>query len=123
MNLENESNKHTHIQTYTHTNRGFLGCIEILSDLINHQNKLVTGPEEIKTLLSKEYKERLRPRPTHPDFEDIQKYKNYAFKMKLEKSRQSNSSEWTMQEIDKVLEGIGQNKSQDPYGLNRSIFH
>ena len=90
---------------------------------INHQNKLVAGPEEIKTLLAKEYKERLRPRPTHPEFEDIQKYKNDAFKMKLETSRQSKSSEWTMQELDKVLEGISQNKSQDPYGLNRSIFH
>ena len=30
LNLENESN----IQTYKHTYRGFLGCLEILSDLI-----------------------------------------------------------------------------------------
>ena len=28
---------------------------------INHQGKLVTSPDEIKTLLSKEYEERLRP--------------------------------------------------------------
>ena len=26
--------QHTYIHTYTHTNRGFLGCLEILSDLI-----------------------------------------------------------------------------------------
>ena len=30
LNLENESNVHTH----KHTDRGFLGCLEILSDLI-----------------------------------------------------------------------------------------
>ena len=90
---------------------------------INHQNKLVTGPEEIKTLIEKEYRERLRPRPTHPDFKDIQIIKSEAFKIKLEKARQTKSSEWTMQDLEGVLGKVGQNKSTDPNGFNRSIFH
>ena len=58
---------------------------------INHQNKLITGPEEIKTLLAKEYRERLRPRPTHPNFVKIQQIKKEAFKNKLEMVRLTKS--------------------------------
>ena len=90
---------------------------------INHQHNLVTGPEEIKTLLAKEYHERLRPRPTHPDFENIQKVKNKAFMIKINKARETKSCDWTIQDLDKVLKGVAQNKSGDPDGLNRSIFH
>ena len=90
---------------------------------INHQNKLVTGPVEIKTLITKEYKERLRSRPTHPDFKDIEEIKSEAFKIKLEKARQTKSSEWTIQDLEEVLRRVGQNKSRDPDGLNMSIFH
>ena len=37
LNLEKESNKHTNTHTYTHTHsdRGFLGCLEILWDMLN----------------------------------------------------------------------------------------
>ena len=33
----------------------------------NHKGKLVSGAREIKTLLAKEYRERLRSRPVRPD--------------------------------------------------------
>ena len=90
---------------------------------INHQNKLVTGPEEIKTLLDKEYRERLRPRPTHPNFVEIEQIKREAFKNKLNKARLTKSFKWNMHDLDKVLNIVGKNKSRDPDGLNRSIFH
>ena len=41
----------------------------------NHQGKLVTSPEDMKILLAKEYSERLRPRPEHPDMKHIFKVK------------------------------------------------
>ena len=90
---------------------------------LNHQNKLVTSPEEIKLLFAKEYSERLRPRPTHPDFEDVEKIKHEVFEIKLNEAKENKSSNWTMQDINKVLGEISQNKSRDPDGLNRSIFH
>ena len=48
---------------------------------------------------------------------------SYCFKTKLEKARQTKSSEWTMQDLEGVLGKLGQNKSTDPNGFNRSIFH
>ena len=59
---------------------------------LNHQNKLLTGPEEIKLLLAKEYSERLRPRPTHLDFEYIEKIKNYVFEINLNEAKQNKFS-------------------------------
>ena len=50
---------------------------------INHIGKLVTSPEEIKMLLHKEYKERLRPRPLHPNLKHIEELKNISFHIKL----------------------------------------
>ena len=43
----------------------------IPSGKFNHQGRLVTSPDEMKTLLAKEYSERLRPRPEHPDKKNI----------------------------------------------------
>ena len=38
---------------------------------INHKGKLVTSPEDIKSLMYKEYNECLRPRPEHPMMKEI----------------------------------------------------
>ena len=89
----------------------------------NHQGKLVTSPDEIKTLLSKEYKERLRPRPEHPGFKDIFKIKKEAFEEKMKEAKLNKSPEWTMKELEEVLQDVNPNKSRDPFGINRSIFH
>ena len=35
---------HTHTHTHTHTHRGFLGCLEILSDLIICQDAISCAP-------------------------------------------------------------------------------
>ena len=39
----------------------------------NHRGKIVSGPAEIKNVLSREYKERLRARPLRPDLKSIKK--------------------------------------------------
>ena len=48
----------------------------------NHQGRLVTCPQDIKNVLTKEYRERLRPRPSHPDFKNIDALKKESFKVK-----------------------------------------
>ena len=42
---------------------------------INHKGKLLTGSEDIKKFLEKEYRERLRPRPTHPNLTNLDEIK------------------------------------------------
>ena len=90
---------------------------------INHLGKLVTSSEEIKTLLHKEYTERLRPRSMHPDLKHLKELKIKAFEIKLEDAKKKKSPDWTMHDLEKVLRDINRNKSRDPDGINRSIFH
>ena len=45
----------------------------------NHRGKIVSGPLEIKLLLAKEYKDRLRCRPIRPDMKKMQKRKKRIF--------------------------------------------
>ena len=73
---------------------------------LNHIGKLVTGPQEIKTLFYKEYKERLRPRPTHPNLSHLNEIKNKSFEAKLKEAKKNKSPDWTMSELDIVLKDI-----------------
>ena len=90
---------------------------------INHLGKLVTSPEEIKNLLHKEFNERLRPRSMNPYLKHIEELKIKTFELKLGEAKKKKSPDWTMNDLDKVLKDINRNKSRDPDGINRSIFH
>ena len=89
----------------------------------NHQGQLVTAPEDIKQLLKKEYGERLRTRPYHPNLENLDELKGEAFKVKLAEAKNNESADWSMLDLENVLKDIKQNKSRDIDGLNRNIFH
>ena len=43
--------------------------------------------------------------------------------MKLKDAKHNESKEWMMRELEHVLKNISKNKSKDPDGINRSIFH
>ena len=49
--------------------------------------------------------------------------KKESFKVKLEEATKTKSLPWNMQDLDGVLHTISENKSRDPHGLNRIIFH
>ena len=48
----------------------------------NNRGKIVTGPNELKKLLAKEYKERLRSCSIRPDFLENDNLTNLIFEMK-----------------------------------------
>ena len=69
---------------------------------LNHKGKLVTGPEDIKKLLKKEYSERLRDRPYHPNLKEIGMLKKEAFEAKLEEAKNNKSPDWNMTDLDTI---------------------
>ena len=68
----------------------------------NHKGKVVSSPTEIKNVLSKEYKDRLRERPFRPDIVDVIKYDEIIFQSKMKYANSNISSMFTMQELDTV---------------------
>ena len=90
---------------------------------LNNQGHMVTDTEELKELYLNEFKERLRSRPSHPEFIEIHNFKEAIFKLKLEKAKTNISSDWTMHELEVVLKDIKKGKARDPEGISREIFH
>jgi hypothetical protein len=65
----------------------------------NHKGNLVSSPYEIKKLLSKEYKQRLRSRPLRPDLGDLKERRKKFFEMQLNLAELSKSPPWKMSKL------------------------
>ena len=83
----------------------------------NHKGRIVSAPTELKKLLSKEYKERLRTRPVRPDLEHLKIRRKRIFNMKLKLAKANHSSFWKMLDLD-----LKKNKCRDHEGLINEIF-
>ena len=59
----------------------------------NNQGHMVTDSEELKKLYASQFKERLRRRPTNPEFYEIQKLKDLIFKLKMEKVKANKTND------------------------------
>ena len=88
----------------------------------NHMGKIVSGAKELKILLAKEYKERLRSRPVRPDMKKMKIRKQKIFKLKMRLAESRRSPDWTMKNLDDALARLKNNKSRDNDGLINEIF-
>ena len=85
-------------------------------------DKLVTEPEQIKSLYLEEYVKRLRNRPMHPDMMENKVLEEELFNLRLEITRNTTSAPWSMEELDGVLAKLKENKARDPAGLVNELF-
>ena len=85
----------------------------------NSKGKVVTGPREIKNVIAKEYKNRLR---TLPDQKTMKERKMYTFEMKLKLATENLSTKWNNDDLNKALSNLKNNKSRDFEGLINEIF-
>ena len=88
----------------------------------NHKGKIVSGPKEIKILLGKEYKNRLRSRPIRPDLLSLKVRRRKIFQQKLKLAGSRRSKKWTMENLDRALADLKIDKSRDADGLINEIF-
>ena len=88
----------------------------------NHSGKRITGAREIKTLLAKEYKERLRSRPQRPDLKVMGRRKKRIIQLKMKLAESRESPDWTMDDLDEALRKLKNNKSRDFEGYINEIF-
>ena len=88
----------------------------------NHMGKIVSNPRDLKLLLAKEYKERLRTRPVKPEMKDIMMTKQKISEMKLKLASLKKTPEWTLKELDNALSKLKANKARDFEGFSNEIF-
>ena len=88
----------------------------------DHDGKIVSDPKDLKNLLAKEYKERLRTRPVRYDLKDLEKRKKSIFQFKMSLAKSKTSEVWTMLDLEGALGDLKNNKSRDDEGLINEIF-
>ena len=88
----------------------------------NHKGNLVSNPSDIKKLLAKEYKQRLRSRPIRPDLGDLKERRKEIFAMHLKLAEETKSLPWKMSDLVKALGDLKNNKSRDHAGYVNEIF-
>ena len=88
----------------------------------NHVGKIISNPQEIKKLMSKEYKERLRKRPIRPDLKFLMRKRKSIFENKLKLAQRKKSPEWTIKDLDLALSKLKNNKSRDFEGYANEMF-
>ena len=83
---------------------------------------LVTSPNLLKDLYLRTYKHRLRQRTMQPDLMDIFYLKEELWQSRMEELLQVKSPPWKMNELDKVLKSLKNNKTRDPLGMINEVF-
>ena len=78
--------------------------------------------QELKRLLAKEYKDRLRLRPMRPDMEFIKRRKNEIFQAKLLLSETREVPDWTIKDLNEALANLKNGKARDYEGFANEIF-
>ena len=88
----------------------------------NHSGKIVSGPSEIKRLMAKEYRERLRNRPVRPDFKRFKTNKKKIFELKMKLAEANETPDWEMSDLESALSNLKNDKSRDYEGYINEIF-
>ena len=71
------------------------------------KGNIITNHEGLKHLYLQTYVNRLRNRPMHSDFEEIQKMKMKLFELRLQLSKKRKSKPWTLKGYKGSEEGKG----------------
>ena len=83
---------------------------------------LITNHMGLKHLYLETYTHRLRNRPIKADFEELKKFKMMLFDLRLKRVQKCKTKSWTLDELEKVLKNLKNNKARDPQGWINEIF-
>ena len=83
---------------------------------------LVTSPEAIKNLYIEEYISRLKNRDMKPELLDLYFLKTELWMSRLNYLKNVKSAPWKIENLEKVLKGLKNNKCMDPVGMINEIF-
>ena len=99
-----------------------------LNHLNNSQGKkdkegdLITNPEKLKEIYLDAYTERLKHRVMVPELLKLKTLREELFQQRLQLAKKNRSPDWTMEDLDKVLVRLKDEKASDPTGLVNELF-
>ena len=82
----------------------------------------MTNKTELEELYLDTYVQRLTPNPVKKDLEEIVKFKDILFNMRIESPKKEVTEDWTVDELKKVLKILKNNKARDAHGHIYELF-
>ena len=120
--LSDESKNLSNLKVWKLKRKVYPKQLEKPSAKLDKNGKLVTEKTKLKQLYVDTYTERLSHRKVHPGYETLFQLKMNLYELRLESSRQIISSDWSSEEINKVLKSLKTGKSGDHFGLIYELF-
>ena len=120
---ENDDEPHNQVKTWSLKKRLVpKNSPEPPSAKIDGQGNLVTEKSELEKLYLQTYIERLKPNPIPEELKNISDLKSFLFDLRLEMCSENVSKEWTMDDLEKVLKKLKNNKARDAHGHIYELF-
>ena len=88
----------------------------------DRRGNIISNHKGLKTLYLKTYKHRLRSRPIQKDFEEIRDLKMMLFNIRRKLCEKRKSEPWEMEQLEKALKSLKNNKARDPNGWTNELF-
>ena len=96
--------------------------VEKLSAKKDQSGNLITNPEVLKDLYIDGYLQRLKHREMFPGLLKLKTLREELFQQRLQISKANKSPNWTLEDLEKVLDKLKQRKATDPTGLVNELF-
>ena len=88
----------------------------------NLENKIITHPVELKKVYVKHFQHRMRKRPILSKFKDYENKIENKFSEILDLISKNQFPDWTLANLEKVLNSLKKSQSQDSMGLVNELF-
>ena len=97
-------------------------CRDPPTAMLDNQGNLVTSEQGIETLAVETYRKRLENREIKANLKNLQTDKEELCKLRLKLASKRKTPDWTMDQLETVLDYLKKNKSRDPLGYANDIF-
>ena len=90
--------------------------------MLDPDGNLVTCENIVEEITLDAYKNRLKNRPMKDSLSNLKTLKENLCNLRLELAKRNKSPDWTMEQLETVLDYLKKNKSRDPLGYANDIF-
>ena len=100
----------------------FPRCSEPPFAISDRNGNLVTEYESILDVMKEEFTHRLRNRDINSDYLELKELKEYLCKPRLNMTKESHYSKWTIEELNSAIKRLRNNKCRDPHGHVNELY-
>ena len=97
-------------------------CRDPPTAMLDKKGNLITSPKQIEALAVEVFKDRLENRQINDELAELKKNKETLCTLRLEQASNNKTPDWTIEDLEKVLKYLKNNKSRDPYGYINELF-